>query len=136
MLFGFDHIRPDLRSLIPVGFFQAFLGRSWQLCSSCGRLVLLLEPDTSWQCVVLLIAFGIIWQIFVVAGSSWYLLAALGIPACYLHLLYFWSARGFSGQFFVAPCSSWQLLAVHGSSWHLSVYMELCLHLAIAQTHA
>ena len=25
---------------------------------------------------------------------------------------------------------SWQLLAVHGSSWRLSVYIELCLHLA------
>ena len=130
MLFGFDHILSDLRSLFLVGFFQAFLGRSWQLCSSCGRLVLLLEPDTSLQYVEFLISFGFIWQIFVVAGSSWYLLAALGFPACYLHLLYFWSARGFSGQFFVAPCSSWQLLAVHDSFCHLSVYIELCCHLA------
>ena len=99
MLFGFDHILPDLRLLIPVGFFQAFLGRSWQLCSSCGRLVLLLEPDTSWQCVVLLIAFGSF-------GRSLLLLAAPGI---YWQLLEFLLAICIS-------CTSGQLVAFLGSS--------------------
>ena len=71
MLFGFDHILSDLRSLFLVGFFLAFLGRSWQLCSSCGLLVLLLGLGTSWQYVEFLISFGFIWQVFVVAGSYW-----------------------------------------------------------------
>ena len=99
MLFGFDHILSDLRSLIPVGFFQVFLGRSWQLCSSCGRLVLLLEPDTYWQYVEFLIAFGF----FV---RSLLLLAALG---SYWQLLDFLLAICIS-------CTSGQLVAFLGSS--------------------